>query len=182
MLASASSACVRPSSQNANAKVRNRESCVRFQKRRKNRPATRNPKVTAPERNSNRIIFSLCLQIPDESEQQDGHRGEREQQPDDRKVDRGYHQQVEHHDRIVCGQEAEAQGAPQQQTCAAAPVATRQQAGAGRARRKAEQIDRSRKQLLHAQSFLSLKASAKAVRLPLVAAMIARRTASGLRA
>src|SRR3546814_13248994 len=76
MFDKASSAWVRPSSQKARAKATNRPSCVRFQKRRKNRPATRKPIVSAPDRKCNNISASL-IQIPDEAEKQDADRAER---------------------------------------------------------------------------------------------------------
>lgn len=67
------------SSQNAAENAANRRSRVRAQKRRKNSPATRNPIVITPDRNSNIASLRALLGFPDEAEQQHsygGYRGE----------------------------------------------------------------------------------------------------------
>src|SRR5262245_59349821 len=134
--------CIRPSSQKASAKAMNRPSRVRVQKRRKKRPATRNPITIAPERKSNSI--ALLLFVPDESEQQHADRAQRKQQSRQPEIAAGKEEQVDHDREIVEREQAEAERAPQQQPRPRPPVIARQQQRAGAARDEAEQIDGSR--------------------------------------
>src|SRR5690242_13188272 len=93
-----SSARSRPSSQKASAKATKRGSRVRFQKPRKNRPATRNPIVTAPERKS--INTESILPIPDEAEQQHTDGQQKQQLSKQPEIPLWKDEQIDDHDQI----------------------------------------------------------------------------------
>src|SRR6478736_968760 len=103
MSVKASHAWPTPSSEKASPKAMNRLSRVRFQKRRKNRPAIRKPMVIAPERKLS-SIGALLLKVPDEAEQQHANGAERQKISRQAKIDvRRQHDHVDDHDKVVGG-------------------------------------------------------------------------------
>src|SRR5690349_24734583 len=71
-------------SQNAQAKIRNRPSRVRDQKRRKKRPATVKPAATKP---AMKLFMASSIRFPDEAVQQHAHRQQRCQLPVRQEID-----------------------------------------------------------------------------------------------
>src|SRR5690348_9988286 len=136
MLASARIDCPVPISTKASAKARNNVSCVRRQKRRKNRAQTKNPSATAPERKSYNVTKSRILDFPDETPNEKHDRRKRKQQPDQSQIDiGGPHDEIQDECQIVGSEKAEADAAPQQQPRPVLRIATPEEPRAGNAGR-----------------------------------------------